>query len=49
MAIDHVKATLAATGSLPDDLFEGLPPLPEELLISTSPDAMRARGIDEVH
>jgi hypothetical protein len=49
VAIDHVKASLAATGRLPDDLFDGEPPVPPELLLSDSPDAMRLPPVDEEH
>jgi hypothetical protein len=45
----HVAQSLEATGSLPDDLFQGLPVLPEELRISISADDMQRNPVSEVH
>lgn len=45
----HVRQTLQSTGSLPEDLFEGLEVLPEELRISISADDMQRNPVSEVH
>lgn len=45
----HVKQELEATGSLPDDLFKGLEPLPLTLQVSSSADDMLRNPVGEVH
>lgn len=49
VAGEHVRTTLAKTGALPDDLFQGLPVLPAPLHISASPDAMLLPPTGETH
>lgn len=49
VATDHVKRELETTGSLPEDLFKGLDPLPPELQVSSSADDMLRNPVSEVH
>jgi len=45
----HVRAELAKSGTLPDDLFAGLEPLPATSQVSISPDDMQRNAISEPH
>lgn len=45
----HVQKELEATGSLPDDLFKGLEPLPLTLQVSSSADDTLRNPVTEVH